>query len=97
MIVISSQTQKDLMEPPRQCFQQKNSHHSPKSTHNEESKTTNLRMFLCGLNEKKMLNAQSIQNSIIWCPISITKELSCFDSGERSLIDLTLQDVFFFF
>ena len=54
-------------------FPAKNSHHTPKPTHSEENKTINLRMFLCGLNEKKMLNAQSIQNSIVWCPIGNTK------------------------
>ena len=59
-------------------FPAKNSHHSPKNAHNEENKTINFRMFLCGLNEKKRLIAQSIQNSIIWCPISITKEIFMF-------------------
>ena len=42
-----------------------------KSTHYEEKKTINLRMFLCVLTGKKRLTAQSIQKSIIWCPISI--------------------------
>ena len=41
-------------------FPAKNSHHSPKSTYNEKNRTINLRMFLCGLNEKKSLSAQSI-------------------------------------
>ena len=54
-------------------FPAKNSHHNPKFTHNKESKTFNLRMFLCALNEKKKLTGQSIQNLIIWGPISITK------------------------
>ena len=58
---------------PKTMFPAKNSYRSPKSTHNKENKTINLRMFLCGLSEKERLNAQSIQNSIIWCPISITK------------------------
>ena len=57
MMVNSNQTQKDLMEPTKRCFKQKNSHHSPNSTHNEENKTINLRMFLCVLNIKKMLTA----------------------------------------
>ena len=78
-------------------FPAKDSHHSPKSTHNEENKTINLRKFLCPLNASKWLTAQSIQDSIIWWPISITNKCSCFESGERSLIDLTLQNVFFFF
>ena len=34
-------------------FPAKNSCHSPKPTNNEDNKTINLRMFLCGLNEKK--------------------------------------------
>ena len=50
-------------------FAAKNSRQSPKSSHNEEKKTINLPMFLCGLNEKKRLNVQSSQNLIIWCPI----------------------------
>ena len=78
---------------PKAMFPAKNLHHSPKSTQNEEKKTINLRMFLCGLNEKKRLNAQNIQNSIIWYP----NKFSCFESGERSLIHLTFQDVFFFY
>ena len=53
-------------------------------------------MFLCVLNEKKGLTAQSIQKSITWRPISIKYKFSCFETGERSLIDLTLQDVIFF-
>ena len=52
MMMNSNQTQKNLMEPPR-LFPAKNSHHSPKPTHNEKIKAINLRMFLCGLNEKK--------------------------------------------
>ena len=55
---------------PKTMFPAKNSHHSPKSTHNKENKTINSKMFLCNLNKKKRLTAQSIQNSIIWCPIS---------------------------
>ena len=54
-------------------FPAKNSDHSPKPTHNEENKAVNFRMLLCGLTEKKRLNSQRIQNSKIWCPISITK------------------------
>ena len=53
-------------------------------------------MFLCVLNEKKGLTVQSIQTSIIWRPISIKYKFSCFETGERSLIDLTLQNVIFF-
>ena len=53
-------------------------------------------MFLCVLTEKKGLTAQSIQKSIIWRPISIKYKFSCFETGERSLIDFTLQDVIFF-
>ena len=52
MMMNSNQTQKNLMEPPR-LFPAKNSHHNPKPTHNEKIKAINLRMFLCGLNEKK--------------------------------------------
>ena len=29
-------------------------------------------------------------------PLALQNKLSCFESGERFLIDLTLQDVFFF-
>ena len=54
-------------------FPAKNSHHSSKTTHNEENKTFNLLIFLRALNEKKRLTAQSIQNSIIWCSIRIKK------------------------
>ena len=53
-------------------------------------------MFLCALNENKRLTAQSIQKSIIWCLISFKNKFSCFEPGERSLIDLDLQDVIFF-
>ena len=58
---------------PEIMFPAKNSDHSLKPTHNEENKTVNFRMLLRGLTEKKRLNAQRIQNSKIWCPISITK------------------------
>ena len=44
-----------------------------RSTHHEENKAINFRMFLCVLDEKKRLTAQSIKSSIMWCPISITK------------------------
>ena len=37
-------------------FPAKNSNHSTKSTHNEENKTINFRMFLCALNEKVNLH-----------------------------------------
>ena len=47
-------------------FLAKNSHHCSKSTHNEEKKTINFRMLLYASNEKKMLTAQRIQNSVIW-------------------------------
>ena len=60
---------------PKIIFPAKNSHHSPKSTHKEENI---YECFCCGLNEKKRSTAQSIQNSILWCPISITKKISCF-------------------
>ena len=53
-------------------------------------------MFLCVLNKNKGLTAQSIQKSIIWCPISIKYKFPCFETGDRALIDLTLQDVIFF-
>ena len=84
------------MEPPKNIFRSKNSHHNQNFTHYEENKTINFQMFLCVLNEKKRLTAQSIQKPIIWCPISIKYKFSCFETGERSLIDLTLQDVIFF-
>ena len=97
-VVNSNQTQKDLIEPARQCFQQKKSHHNSKSTHNEENKIINFRMFLSALNEKKRLTAQSIRISIIWCPISITKNFFLILRLTKglSMINLTLQDVFIF-
>ena len=39
--------------PLKTMFLAKNSHHIPKPTHEKKDKTINLRMFLCGLNEKK--------------------------------------------
>ena len=56
---------------PKKIFRAKYSHHNQKSPHYEENKTINFQMFLCALNEKKGLTAQSIQKSIMWCPISI--------------------------
>ena len=93
-VAIIKQTQKDLMEPPRRYFAQKI---HIKSTHYEENKTINFQMFLCNLNEKKRLTAQSIQKSIIWYPISIKNKFPCFETGERSLIDLTQEVIFFLF
>ena len=82
---------------PKKIFGSKKSHYNQKPTHYEEKKTINLRMFLCVLIGKKRLTAQSIQKSIIWCPISIKNKFLYFETGERSLIDLTLQDVIFFY
>ena len=82
---------------PKKVFCTKNSHHNRKPTHYEENKTINFQMFLCALNEKKRLTAQSIQKSIIWYPISIKNKFSCFETGERSLIDLTQDVIFFYF
>ena len=93
----SSNKLKRFNGAPKKIFGSKNSHHNQKSTHYEEKKTINLRMFLCVLIGKKRLTAQSIQKSIIWCPISIKNKFLCFETGERSLIDLTLQDVIFFY
>ena len=94
-VAISKQTKQDLMEPPR-TFSIKKFTSQPKSTHYEENKAINFQMFLCVLNEKKGLTVQSIQKSIIWRPISIKYKFSCFETGERSLTDLTLQNVIFF-
>ena len=67
----SSNKLKRFNGAPKKIFGSKNSHHNQKSTHYEEKKTINLRMFLCVLIGKKRLTTQSIQKSIIWCPISI--------------------------
>ena len=58
MLVNSNQTQKKINGAPNTMF---------------PAKTINLLMFLCGLNEKKKLDAQNSQNWIIWYPINITK------------------------
>ena len=90
-MVNSNQTQKDLMEPQRQ----KRSHHSPKPTNNEENKIIKFWVFLRGLNEKKRLTAQNVQNSRIWCPISITKQILMF-WGWFSVIDPHFKSFRFF-
>ena len=77
-------------------FPAENSHHSPKSTHDEDNKSINLEIFLCALNEKKRLTIQNIENSIIWCLYKINYKINSHVSGKRTLIDLTLQDVFSF-
>ena len=48
---------KRFIQAPKTMFPAKNSHHCPRPTYNEENETINLRMFLCGLNKKKRLNA----------------------------------------
>ena len=81
------------MEPTRQCFQQK-IHITAQGPHINFKKIINLRMFFCSLNKRKRLNTKSNQNSIIWCPYKIL--FSCFEFGERSVIDLTLKTFCFF-
>ena len=60
---------------PKTMFLAKILHHNSNSAHIEENKIITLRMVLCALNEKKRLAAQSIQNPIIWCPISVAKKV----------------------